>query len=272
MPFHIANQWNALTTDLGLMLDYDGTLTPIVDSPEKAIISEDRLAVLTQLSRLPRVRLAIVSGRSVAQLRHFLQPLCQEVVVFCGMHGGEIYVPQTDTFLQSAPAIADLEGLMGFRSRLEAQLRLQGLDNVGLSFEDKPGAFALHYRNAPEAVQTVIPRLVEALFLEVPALATHFKMQAGKMVVEILPKQYSKGRCVTALLTHWQSGARGVTPCFIGDDFTDESAFAVVNQVQGISVVIGKAVSESDAQYALPSTEALYTELAHLMAEVPQAV
>lgn len=131
---------------IGLMLDYDGTLTPIVENPKDARITAAKLDLLKQLAQNPHISLAIVSGRSVQQLEDFLEGLTSHPVIFCGLHGGEIVQYPAKTSLK-APQPHILEKIKHFRAELEFLLSTQKISEQIL-LEDKRFSLAMHYRQA----------------------------------------------------------------------------------------------------------------------------
>ena len=103
-------------------------------------------------------------------------------------------------------------------------------------------AFALHYRQAPQyedALMTLAQRITQIW----PQMA----LQQGKCVVEIKPKGTSKGEAITAFMQ--EAPFIGRTPVFLGDDLTDESGFAVVNRLGGMSVKIGTGATQASCDW-----------------------
>lgn len=260
MPSLIANTWLSEQEYLGLMLDYDGTLTPIVEDPSKAFILSDRIEILRSLSRQHNIRLAIVSGRSIEQLRFFLEPLSREDILFCGLHGGEIYLPRTSTFLQVSENQTFKKLLEQFKADLLTVLERECLCQEGIFVEDKQYSIALHYRRAKAAIKQAAMAIFNQQFYASENLSEHFKIQPGKEVLEVLPKTFDKGNCVQFLYKYWGK-AHSIKPCYVGDDLTDEAAFVAVNQLNGISLCINKPPDETMAFLTLSSVEALYDEL-----------
>lgn len=104
----------------------------------------------------------------------------------------------------------------------------------GLLLEDKGGlSLALHYRRAPR-LGGFAHRLVRSLLAQV---GSEFCVQSGKRVVEMKPTGRHKGIAVLEFMQ--EEPFRGRTPVFIGDDVTDEYAFAAVNGLEGYSVKVG---------------------------------
>jgi trehalose 6-phosphate phosphatase len=255
---------------LGLMLDYDGTLSPLVSDPSQAWLMPQQLDILSRVCQHPFVNVAIVSGRSVQQLHRFLSALGSSRLVLCGLHGGEIYDQITQRWLKHDQADGPAtQALHQFKHALMITLGLSADGDLlqhGLRLEDKGESLALHVRQANTAQANNALAQYQALFAATPAMTQYFKLQPGKAVLEAVPLGYDKGKAVRFLLTHWHT-QHPMTPCYVGDDLTDEAAFQVMNTVQGgLSIVIGKALTETAAQYRLDAITDLYAELAALAA------
>jgi trehalose-phosphatase len=250
---------------LGLMLDYDGTLAPIVSDPANATITAAHQQLLVQLAQHPAIRLAIVSGRTVNQLHGFLPQLVQQSVVLCGVHGGHITVPGECGLRQTAVTITHPDyshALAQFKATLLEMLNEQGLD--GYILEDKQTTLALHYKTMPlmDKQRTIAVFMACFQACRFSLLNGWYRVQDGKDVLEVLPKASDKGQAVRWILDYWQ---RPVYPFYAGDDLTDESAFAVLNQLSapGMTCCVGKAATL--AHYVLPTVDAVYAELALLL-------
>lgn len=263
MLFNITSLWASAQTHLALMLDYDGTLTPIVDNPNLAIMSETHLNLIRQLSMHPRIHLAIVSGRSVNQLRPFLSSLFDTPLLLCGMHGGEVYNPAADQFLKSIDVPLYRSHIQAFQAELNSVFKADQWQQ-GLRIESKEVSITLHYRQAEAALKQSACDIFTALYHADSSLVNLFRIQVGKEVLEIVPKAFNKGEGVAFLAQYWGNVAP-LTLCYVGDDLTDEAAFSHVNAQEGISVCIGKALSTTEARYTLPSVTALYEQLDTLL-------
>lgn len=259
MPSLIAEYWDHIHP-LALMLDYDGTLTPIVPDPTQAFLPLEGLALLRNLCRHPDLYVAIVSGRSIPQLQHFLRELLTEKITLCGLHGGEIYQPHTNQFLRQPDRDQLQVFLQPIRDMLHQELTRHHFLELGVIIEDKTYSLAVHYRQAPAAIKPRVMELVYTLFSVSNGITNVCKLQPGKEVLEILPKTFDKGDCVTFLWDFWQV----VQGCYIGDDLTDEAAFAVVNQRGGVSIAVGKTPTTTQAQYICADVADVYRELAAL--------
>ncbi len=259
MRSRIAEYWQS-GEPLALFLDYDGTLTPIVPDPAQAVLPPAAVALLRKLCRHPAIHVAIVSGRSVPQLRSFLRDLATEAITLCGLHGGEIYVPADDQFLRQPHREVLQAQLQPVREVIQRQLTAEQLGESGVIVEDKTDSIAVHYRQALPPVKQAVIQLLNDLFTREPALTQPFKLQPGKEVLEILPRTFDKGDCVAFLWDFWQV-PQG---CYIGDDLTDEAAFAVVNQRGGLSIAVGKTPGTTQARHICPEVADVYRELSVL--------
>ena len=126
----------------------------------------------------------------------------------------------------------------------------------GLFLEDKGLSLALHYRQVPK-LGTLVLREVSTLFRQ---MGPGFHLQTGKCLIEVVPLGNTKGTVVAEFMT--EEPFRGRVPAFLGDDVTDESAFAVVNDLGGVSIKVG--VGPTHARYRLIDVMAVRSWLASL--------
>ncbi len=211
-----------------LFLDYDGTLTPIVDRPEDAVISDSMRAAVRRLAE--RWPVCVVSGRD----RRVLQELMGlSSLVVAGSHGFDIWSPEGGSIQREEGR--GLEGLLGaVRERLEAETA----SIPGALVEPKSVSVAVHYRLVPEAERPRVRAIVSALLAEHPE---ELKVTPGKLVYEIQPKvDWDKGRAVLHLLGALGLDREDVAPIYLGDDLTDEDAFRALPE-RGIGVFVGSA-------------------------------
>ncbi len=235
-----------------VFLDYDGTLTPIVDRPEDAVISQRmRNAVRRLAGRCP---VCVVSGRD----RRVVQELMGlDDLIVAGSHGFDIWSPQEGT-------IERTEGV-GFEALLdEVRARLhEEIDPIeGALVEPKKASVAAHYRLVPEEERPKVKEVVDTILAEHP---DELRVTPGKMVYEIqLKLDWDKGRAVLYLLEALGLDRDDVVPLYLGDDVTDEDAFeALVDR--GIGIFVGAA---DDPEVAGRTTAAHY--ILHATEEVRQ--
>ena len=224
-----------------LFLDYDGTLAPIAPTPAEASLSPRMRDVLRALAGLPKVRLAVVSGRSLDDVRRMVSV---RGIVYVGSHGIEF--ADEDARESFVPRYY-LRQLAGLRHKLIPALR--GIR--GILFEEKPFSFAVHYRKASFYGQHQAEVIVRNICRE-PCRRALVGLMAGKKVLEIIPPSgMDKGKAVARLTRLWWEP--GLLPVYVGDDLTDESAFMALKG-QGLTVRVGPRRA-SAAAYYLPGVE-----------------
>lgn len=224
-------------------LDYDGTLTPIVSHPEKAILSKETRALLLALKKSPKFLLAIVSGKSLKDIRKLVG---LKGVYYVGNHGLEVFAPKRgEKKLVPEKVVPELGRI---RDRLNNQLK----DVDGVLIEDKGWILAIHYRNVDPRQ---VPPIFMALKQEIKDSMVPLCLEYGKMVFEIRPRStVNKGTAVLGLLA--QVNQDGVLPIYIGDDQTDEDAFKALKK-RGITIFVG-FLSNSLAKYYVKDPSEVY--------------
>jgi trehalose-phosphatase len=221
-----------------LLLDYDGTLAPISPTPETAVLPAAAKAALERLALDERRRVAVVSGRSLQDVRAMTGI---DGIAYVGNHGREIMLPcgRPDDGLEAARESApdDLkralrESLVGFR---------------GVRFEDKGISFAVHYRLVEDAQAPELLREFDKIVRDYG----HIEVRTGKMVREVRPRgPWNKGTAVRRLLDLERADYEGpMIPLYIGDDETDEDAFRELAG-EGITVRVG-GPDETHAAYRM---------------------
>lgn len=246
-----------------LMLDYDGTLTPIVPDYTQAVLPPQGPELLHRLAHIPKLQLAVVSGRSVEQLLGFLSRLQGDPVYLVGLHGGEVYDLSQGRFLQ-APSEAYQADIAHVKSYLYEH-HIHYLP--GIAIEDKGYSLAVHYRQADEeSSRLALDCLAEAMNLE--ALQMSFVLRPGKKLLEAVPKGFNKGAGVQELIVITQKRfGRLPDLAYIGDDITDFDAFEVVLAHQGFAAYVGKHLPEKapPVTACLPDIHAVYRLLDTLL-------
>ncbi len=227
---------------LVVVLDFDGTLAPIVDRPEEAAMVDGVRELLVALHAPPRSRVAIISGRALADLR---ARVGLDGVHYAGNHGLELSDPAWGTAPPADGATGAL--LAGCARRLRQRLA----DVPGVLVEDKGVSVSVHLRLVPrEAVGLVVDEVLDAVGACPPG---QLEVRRGKMVVEIRPAvDWDKGRAVRSLLetvvgADWPMQAAVI---YVGDDQTDEDAFAALGP-GGITVRVGTEAAPTAARYRL---------------------
>ncbi len=224
-----------------LFLDYDGTLTPIMERPDLAVLARTARETLRRLAGC--VKVAVISGRDLRDIRRLV---AIDNIFYSGSHGFEIEGPEGWRLNREVAAdfLPSLDG-----AERELRVRLRGVD--GVLVERKKFSIAVHYRLVGDADLSLVKQAVEETAANHPDL----RRASGKKVFELQPKlDWNKGKAVLWLLRSLDLNPPDVLPIFIGDDITDEDAFEAVRE-RGIGIVVGGDDRPSAATYALESPD-----------------
>jgi trehalose 6-phosphate phosphatase len=236
--------------DWAYFLDMDGTLIEIAESPAAVSIDAALLNLIRCLHLNCRGAVALISGRSLADLE---QRMGGSLVPMAGQHG-----------LERRDASKHLHV---YRSSSSAKDKIQDrLEPIlgrypDVMLEDKGLSMALHYRRALP-LAGYLHRVMRGLLSE---LGEGLHLQKGKRVIELRPEGFDKGKAVDAYLS--ELPFLGRRPVFIGDDLSDETAFAAVNKRGGFSIKVGEGAT--CAQYGLPDVKAVREWLAGAAGVLP---
>ncbi|MFU8840708.1 MAG: trehalose-phosphatase [Nitriliruptoraceae bacterium] len=234
-----------------VVLDFDGTLAPIVDHPDLAAPAAGAVAAVTALTR--RTTVAIVSGRPIADVRRRLGDL---PVAYAGGHGTELLLADG----REAPLI-DPSGVQGTLGAVEAELERLVAGEPGWLLERKQASLAVHHRLAPEdSVERLLPR-VEALLEQRRDDAPGFEVLSGKAVAELRPSGADKG----AALQRIHASTPALRPLMIGDDVTDEDAFAAAHELGGQGILVSEEPRATAADRRLADPDAVVRFLEALL-------
>jgi trehalose 6-phosphate phosphatase len=211
-----------------VFLDYDGTLTPVVDRPEDAVISESMRAAVRGLAQ--RCPVCVGSGRD----RRVVQELMGvEDLIVAGSHGFDIWSPTEGTLAHEAGG-----GFDELIERVTARVREEADPVEGSLVEPKKTSVALHYRLVADADRPAVRPIVDWVLAEHP---DELKVTPGKMVSEIQARlEWDKGKAVLYLLGALGLDGDDVVPLYLGDDITDEDAFRALCG-KGIGIFVGQA-------------------------------
>ena len=247
MP-HLLHVWPAVSRRIKrasrtlLALDFDGTLTPIVDHPDHAVLAPEVRDTLASLSKQERYLTGVITGRSLADIR-----VRADVpgLVYAGNHGLEMAGPGLDFVHRGA------EKLRETQAELCQRLRSNLADLPGVLVEDKGLTLSVHYRMAPENSAEVEARFngIVSPFVNPGEL----RVTKGKMVLETRPDlSWGKGEAIARL---WEVYPDVSLTIFFGDDVTDEDGFAVVQAKDGIAVFVGEGRAPTRALHRLESPQ-----------------
>ncbi len=217
-------------------LDFDGTLTPIVSTPKRAVLARSTRNLLWRISRIPKIRLAFISGRKLSDLK---KRIGIRRALYAGNHGFELCgfglrlkLPITRSYRVAL-------------RKIENRLRKNAASIPGVFLENKTYSLGYHYR----LVDRKNIKDAKMIFQKVTApyrFQGIVKVHSGKMVLEVQPSlAWGKGKIILWLLKQSifpQQEASLVL--YIGDDKTDEDAFRVLRK-KGIPIVVGYTAKTS---------------------------
>ena len=213
-----------------VFLDFDGTLVEIARKPDEVQVAANTLELLHEVGRLFGGALALVSGRTLADLDATLGETLPYVV---GGHGSQVRrgLGRVESHRLSDSAHSALNELTEKLSRSHPHALV----------ELKPAGLALHYRTNPsdrEALTAAAEDIVDRFLGQL-------RLQPGNMVIEIKPRGIDKGAGIAELMSI--APFQGRKPIFFGDDLTDEAGFNLVNSMGGVSVIVGDREDTSAA-------------------------
>ncbi|MBU3992980.1 MAG: trehalose-phosphatase [Alphaproteobacteria bacterium] len=226
-----------LLESASLFLDFDGTLVDIADRPDAVVVDQALNSLLADLARRHDNCIALISGRSIAQLDALIGPIARNIAL-SGSHGSEYRWNGT---LAHPVRPASLE-------QVERVMRDAATGHPGSLVETKSFGVALHYRLAPEfesEARALAARLAGQFDLA---------LQEGKMMVELRVPGSDKGVAVTTMMRRREMA--GTRPVFIGDDVTDEDGFEAARTFGGTGILVGPP-RETAASYRLPDPAAV---------------
>jgi trehalose-phosphatase len=171
---------------LCILLDYDGTLTPIVADPSQALLSSGTRVLLTEVAEL--FTAGVVTGRSLAKISSFVDV---GGLYYAASHGFDIRGPQAESIHYQVAS----DWLPTLRQARDALVE-RVADISGAEVEDNVYAVSVHYRNCPEERIADVEQIVEQIRTQYP-----LRRCAGKMVFELRPDiRWDKGEAVIWLL------------------------------------------------------------------------
>lgn len=226
-----------------LLLDYDGTLTPIAPTPAAAVLDNRVKKTLASIARKDKYSIGIISGRSLSEVKRLVRI---KGIYYAGNHGLEIEGEGVNfvhpDFLRFQPGIKEIHQMLRAITR--------GIKGVVL--EDKGLTLSLHYRLVDKKWLPGLKRAFNELCLPYQK-RDRVKLTSGKKVLEVRPAiAWGKGEALKKIKQLTQPTSGDLT-LYIGDDKTDEGAFKVIKG-RDISILVGK-ISRSSARYYLKDTK-----------------
>lgn len=225
-----------------LFLDLDGTLVEIEERPDDVVAGDGLRTLLRRVCDAAGGAVALITGRTIADADGILGGAIANIA---GVHGLEYRV--------NGKLHRDHGAASELKAALEDVNDLAGAGVLHAKIEEKGASVALHYRHAPEIEQDV-----RACAAQIAA-RHRLRTLPGKMVIEIVAGAHTKGDAMDAFMR--AAPFTGRTPVAVGDDVTDEDAFAAAARARGFAIRVGESRSSS-AAYRLESPVAVRAWLA----------
>jgi trehalose 6-phosphate phosphatase len=230
-----------------LFLDVDGTLLDIATTPDRVVVPEGLGETIARLERLLGGALAIVTGRTLADLDRLFFPLRTRAA---GVHGAEMRFAPNEAGVESPGAAPLSDGLW-------RKFAAVTLGFPGALAENKRYSFTAHYRAAPNAAA---PLRAALLSLLERCATDDLALTDALCAYEIKSSGVNKGEAVRRFLE--RPPFFGRQPMFVGDDASDEFGFRSVADRRGFAFAVGAARAEVDVDhvFADPATVRLWLE------------
>jgi len=223
-----------------IFLDYDGTLTPIVDTPDQAVLSEEMRSIVRRLAEAYTV--SVVSGRATDDVR---QKVGIDGIFYAGSHGFEIVTPDGQMKIND-----EARSIRPQVDRLHAKLTEKLKDVAGSLVEHVKYTISVHYRLVSEKDFSRIEKAVDEALQQNP----DFRKTHGKKVFEIRPRiDWHKGKAVEWILKTLDFHPQEHVVIYIGDDTTDEDAFRAISG-KGFGILVAAIPRRSFAEYMIKDT------------------
>lgn len=228
---------------IAVFLDYDGTLTPIVESPDKAKLTDAMRETVKRLAK--RRTVAVISGRDLEDVR---ERVGIDDIFYGGSHGFDIAGPQgrRETSHGGEKYLPELEEAESFLHEKLQQVK-------GLLLERKKFSLAVHYRKVSQEQADEVERAVDQAAERFSGL----RKSSGKKVYELQPDiDWNKGKALFSVLEALDLKGPDVLPIYIGDDTTDEDAFRAIRD-GGIGIAVMEEFRSTLARYFLKGPPAV---------------
>ncbi|KAE8704918.1 putative trehalose-phosphate phosphatase D [Hibiscus syriacus] len=231
-----------------MFLDYDGTLSPIVEDPDRAFMSKKMRKTVRKLAKC--FPTAIVSGRCRDKVYKFVK-LAE--LYYAGSHGMDIKAPEirSKSNRDNEPLLFQpASEFLPMIDEVYRQLVDTTKSTPGAKVENNKFCVSVHFRCVNEKRWSELAQQVRSVLKEYPKL----RLTQGRKVLEIRPTiKWDKGKALEFLLESLgYANCSDVFPVYIGDDRTDEDAFKILrDRGQGFGILVSKFPKETSASYSL---------------------
>ncbi|XP_042447418.1 probable trehalose-phosphate phosphatase 6 [Zingiber officinale] len=232
---------------IAMFLDYDGTLSPIVDDPDSAFMTDAMRAAVKEVAKF--FPTAIVSGRCRSKVFDFVR---LTELYYAGSHGMDIKLPMNAKHTKKKRAVLfqPASEFLPMINEVHKKLQERIKPVVGAKVENNKFCVSVHFRCVREESWKGLVDDVLSMLKQFPML----RMTQGRKVLEIRPTiKWDKGKAVEFLLESLgSSDCKNVVPVYIGDDRTDEDAFKVLRERgDGFGILVSKYPKKTNASYSL---------------------
>ncbi|WOL02127.1 putative trehalose-phosphate phosphatase 6 [Canna indica] len=242
-----------------VFLDYDGTLSPIVDDPDCAFMSDSMRSAVDKVAQ--HFPTCIISGRRRDKVYKFVK---LTNVYYVGSHGMDIMAPvksldhgintslheqAIDEKGNKAVLFQPAEEFLPIIEEVYSELERKTKEINGVMVENNKFCISVHFRRVDEVDWRSLEDQVINTIKEYPSLC----ITRGRKVIEIRPSiKWDKGRALEYLLEILGFASDQTLPLYIGDDRTDEDAFKVLQRRgQGYSIIVSSIPKDTKASYSL---------------------
>ncbi|BFG35400.1 hypothetical protein CerSpe_216740 [Prunus speciosa] len=231
-----------------MFMDYDGTLSPIVEDPDRAFMSDAMRKTVKKVARC--FPTAIVSGRCRDKVYKFVR-LAE--LYYAGSHGMDIKGPAKGSKYKKGSQGVLCQPASEFLPMIDEVYKLlveKTKSTPGAKVENNKFCLSVHFRCVDEKKWSELFLQVRSVLKEYPKL----RLTQGRKVLEIRPTiKWDKGKALEFLLESLgYANCTNVFPVYIGDDRTDEDAFKILRERgQGFGILVSKIPKETTATYSL---------------------
>ncbi|EEF48480.1 probable trehalose-phosphate phosphatase D [Ricinus communis] len=231
-----------------MFLDYDGTLSPIVEDPDRAFMTNEMRDAVRDVARY--FPTAIVTGRCRDKVYSFVK---LAGLYYAGSHGMDIKGPSKSHKYRKDHQSVLFQPASKFLPMIDEvyKVLMEKTKSIpGAKVENNKFCLSVHFRCVEEQMWAALAEEVRSVLNDYPKL----RLTQGRKVLEIRPTiKWDKGKALEFLLESLgYANSTDVLPVYIGDDRSDEDAFKVLrNRGQGLGILVSKFPKETNASYSL---------------------
>ena len=252
-------------TSFAILLDFDGTLCPLVSHPMLSKIPPDTQRILQKLNEKTTAYIAIISGRQVDEL---MDKVGINNITYSGSHGNVIRFTEGFQHISYSGSHGNVirftkgfqyenmpdPSLQMIKNKLEDEL-LRRESFAGVWVEDKGYTLTVHFNQAEKPDKELERQTIQFLDDIARVLEKQFTIMPGHLTVEVKGQgSKNKGFAVSKIIKEWLfwgNITENFGAIYIGDDTTDEDAFKILKD-DGITIRVGRSSINTQAEHVLP--------------------